>query len=91
MEMVFPGDGAKYAPINFAHAKHAAQKCEDCHHKMGESTDMKCTACHNNTADKKADDSFDKAFHDRKSNHSCVGCHTNLKSGPTKCNDCHTK
>ena len=89
--MTFPGDNAKYAPIAFSHAKHAAQKCEDCHHKMGESADMKCTDCHKNLADKKADDSYDKAFHDRKSAHSCVGCHTALKSGPTKCNDCHTK
>lgn len=93
VEIKFVGDAAaaKYAPVKFEHAKHAAQKCEDCHHKMAESKDMACTKCHKNVADKKATDSFDAAFHDRKSAHSCVGCHTATQKGPTKCNDCHTK
>ncbi|WP_022661288.1 cytochrome c3 family protein [Paucidesulfovibrio longus] len=90
VEIKFPGD-TKYGPLMFSHAKHAAQKCESCHHKMAENPDMKCTTCHKDNSDKKAPTSFDSAFHAKKSPNSCVGCHKEMKKGPTKCNDCHTK
>ncbi|MGE4553295.1 MAG: cytochrome c3 family protein [Desulfovibrionaceae bacterium] len=92
VEIKFLGDGAKYAPVMFDHSKHAALKCEDCHHKMAESKDMKCTTCHKDVTkeNKKKPESFDSAFH-AKSTHSCVGCHKEMKKGPTKCNECHSK
>ncbi|MEF2145787.1 MAG: cytochrome c3 family protein [Desulfovibrionaceae bacterium] len=93
VEIKFPGDKTKYGKLMFSHEKHAAQKCETCHHKMAESKDMKCTTCHKDTAsaNKKNPDSFDSAFHSKKAEASCVGCHAKMKKGPTKCNDCHTK
>lgn len=92
VEMKYPGDGAKYAPIMFSHAKHADLECAKCHHKMGESEDMKCTTCHSDTSKKAKRDpeGYYQAFHG-KSDMSCVGCHKSMKKGPTKCNDCHTK
>ncbi|SKA83612.1 Class III cytochrome C family protein [Paucidesulfovibrio gracilis DSM 16080] len=93
VEIKFPGDKMKYAPLMFSHSVHGDLKCEDCHHKMGESDDMKCTNCHSDISreNKRNPDSFDSAWHARKSKHSCVGCHKAMKQGPTKCNDCHTK
>lgn len=92
LEMKYPGEKAKYAPIKFNHSTHAAQKCEDCHHKMGESDDMKCTSCHADTskAAKKEPTGYYSAFH-AKTGPSCLGCHKSMKKGPKKCNDCHTK
>ncbi|MBU1248623.1 MAG: cytochrome c3 family protein [Proteobacteria bacterium] len=92
LEMKYPADGAKYAPIMFNHSTHAAQKCEDCHHKTAESKDMKCTTCHADTSKegKKKADGYYQAFHS-KAEQSCNGCHKTAKKGPTKCNDCHTK
>jgi predicted CxxxxCH...CXXCH cytochrome family protein len=91
VEIAYPGDGAKFPPVMFSHTAHGDLKCEDCHHMMGESDDMGCISCHSNLEDKKAKDSFDVAWHDRKSPHSCVGCHTKMKAGPTKCPECHQK
>lgn len=94
VEMKYPGEKTKYAPIKFSHAAHAAQACEDCHHKGMD--DPKCTGCHSDYSkeNKKNPESFDSAFHNKKSVHSCVGCHKKLgkdSPAPTKCNDCHTK
>ncbi len=93
LAMDYPGAKAKYAPIKFNHSTHAALACEKCHHKMNEASDMKCTSCHSDTskAAKRNPEGYDYAFHNRKSESSCVGCHKSMKSGPTKCNDCHTK
>lgn len=93
IEIKFPGDKVKYGPLMFSHAKHAAQQCVDCHHKMAENPDMKCTGCHKDitSANKKNPDSFDSAFHAKKAKASCVGCHVAMKKGPAKCNECHTK
>lgn len=105
VEMKFPGDGAKYAPIMFPHhAQHLAVKggCETCHHKWDGKGEIKACAsagCHDDTskANKKQPTSYDSAFHTRDSGHSCVGCHTaQLKENPAskapkKCNECHSK
>jgi hypothetical protein len=92
VEMKFPGEKAKYAPIMFSHAKHANLECAQCHHMMAENPDMKCTSCHSDFSkeNKKKPESYDSAFH-AKSPHSCVGCHKAMKQGPSKCNDCHSK
>lgn len=89
--MKFPGT-ATQGTVTMSHAKHAKLKCEDCHHKMKENPkDMKCTNCHNDLKEKKGDKSYYNAFHAMQSKHSCIGCHKEMKSGPTACNKCHAK
>ncbi len=82
--------------VEFSHKIHAEQfKCEECHHTWDKKGDpATCFSCHK----KKLGEApkYFKAFHSKKSNHSCVGCHKNLatdgkKTGPTKCADCHPK
>jgi len=96
----------KKPAVVFPHKAHLAafkklgieQKCTDCHHnksKIGQA----CADCHKEKAhsDKVGlcTDASQKKnpFHLR-----CVGCHKDLaknkpdvKTGPTKCNDCHKK
>ena len=105
VEMKFPGDNNKYAPIMFEHhAKHLGleQGCQACHHKWdgsGEIKGCRVEGCHSDTSKehKKEPTSYDSAFHARKAANSCVGCHSALGKdnadfkGPTKCNQCHTK
>ncbi|MFW5490616.1 MAG: cytochrome c3 family protein [Desulfovibrio sp.] len=88
--------GAKVtkAPVAFSHKGHASMDCKTCHHKWdGAGAIQPCQAsgCHANAAAKKGDDSFYMAFHERKSEKSCVGCHKSMKKGPTKCTECHPK
>lgn len=85
---------ATQAPVAFSHAKHEATECAFCHHKGG---NQSCSSpgCHTDTTTKKLTGatenvSFEAAFH-VKGDKSCVGCHRALKSGPTKCTDCHPK
>ena len=105
IEMKFPSDNNKYAPIMFEHhAKHLGLKdgCVSCHHKWdGASAVQGCRieGCHSDTSKemKKEPTSYDSAFHARNAPNSCVGCHTaQLKDNPDskapkKCNECHTK
>jgi hypothetical protein len=79
--------------VAFSHKGHAKMDCKACHHK-GEAT-QKCSAagCHDSkdSKDKTSEHSFYKAFHDMKSEHSCIGCHKKEAKGPTKCPECHPK
>lgn len=105
-----PGDmvlkvpaGAKQtkAPVAFSHKGHAAVDCKTCHHTWdGSSAVKKCAAegCHIDTSRKakRKPTSFYSAFHARKSEASCVGCHKALKkekkaTGPTRCSECHPR
>ena len=72
---------ASMGTVNFNHAAHQERNsdCTTCHHQ-GEFTN--CHTCHDGTAAPKAK----KVFHA-----SCKGCHVELKSGPTKCKECHIK
>jgi hypothetical protein len=77
----------------FDHANHR-QPCETCHHKWDGSSEITgCTVdgCHDDFKDKRTDASAYKAFHDRRSEASCLGCHKSMKKGPTKCSDCHPR
>ncbi|MBU1248520.1 MAG: cytochrome c3 family protein [Proteobacteria bacterium] len=105
VEMKFPADGNKYAPIMFVHHdRHLAVEgsCATCHHKWdGASAVTGCSVegCHSDVSkeNKKNPESYDSAFHSRTAPNSCVNCHTvTLKADPAskapkKCNDCHTK
>lgn len=105
VEMKFPADTNKYAPIMFEHHdRHLAVEgsCVTCHHKWDGKGDIKgcrVDGCHSDTSkeNKKQPTSYDSAFHLKSSGKSCVGCHTaQLKTNPEskapkKCNDCHSK
>jgi hypothetical protein len=85
-------DGKK-AVASFDHANHKMD-CKVCHHKWdGAGPIVKCTnaGCHDDFKAKKGDRSAYNAFHDRKAEASCRGCHKNMKKGPTKCTECHPK
>ena len=87
------GMTATQAEVAFSHKGHAKIDCKVCHHK-GEAT-QKCASagCHDSTdpKDKTSEHSFYKAYHDMKSEKSCIGCHKKEAKGPTKCPECHPK
>ncbi len=105
IEMKYPDDSNKYAPIMFEHhAKHLglADGCKACHHKWdgaGAIQGCRVDGCHTDTSKeaKKEPTSYDSAFHARNAANSCVGCHSAQAKAnpdckaPTKCNDCHSK
>jgi len=105
IEMKYPGDDNKFAPIMFEHHEGhlgLADGCVSCHHTWDGAAEIQsCTAegCHSDTSKemKKEPTSYDSAFHARKSERSCVGCHSALvkenadSKAPKNCNDCHTK
>ena len=72
---------ASMGAVTFNHAAHQERNadCTTCHHQ-GEFTN--CHSCHDGKAAPKAK----KVFHDN-----CKGCHVQMKSGPTKCKECHIK
>lgn len=92
---------ATQAPVALSHTKHKAIECKGCHHEWdGKAPIGKCSAkgCHDSVdaADKTGDHSFYRAFHDAKSQHSCMGCHKAMKAeqkaaGPVVCTQCHPK
>ncbi|MFP4072340.1 MAG: cytochrome c3 family protein [Desulfovibrionales bacterium] len=94
----------KQSPVDFSHTTHADLECTACHHEWdGESEVQSCSAegCHDifeakSPKDKRDPRFFYNAWHDRKSEISCVGCHAALKkageaTGPIGCADCHPK
>lgn len=94
------GMKAKKALVDFSHAKHDEAKvaCVTCHHTWDQKSDVKsCSAagCHDQPG-KKEKNSFYFAFHDKKSDASCVGCHKKMKKAgnktiPVACKSCHPK
>lgn len=89
---------AKMAPATFDHETHAFG-CNDCHH-VSEGNIQSCMSagCHDviDSTDRTNPLYFYNAFHDRKSELSCVGCHGSLKkagedTGPIACKECHAE
>lgn len=101
------GVEAKEKSLPFAHSKHAAVACADCHHTVvdgkvapwdGTSPVQGCTSagCHDVFAAETPEEKrnikfFEKAYHDQ-----CLGCHRDLKkaekpTGPVACVGCHPK
>lgn len=96
-----PPEGMKAtkALVNFPHSKHDAAKieCVTCHHTWdGQAEVKKCgtAGCHDQPG-KKGENSFYAAYHAKKSDASCLGCHKTLKMEgkevPTSCKSCHPK
>lgn len=92
------GEKMTKAPVDFPHKAHVDNglDCMTCHHKATDKnaiTGCSVEGCHTNT-DKKAKKDpkgFYAAFHAKKSEASCLGCHKKLKKGPKGCKDCHPK
>ena len=84
-------DGAKMAPVTFAHATHVDKlkiDCVKCHHKDAQSPKA-CATCHGSAA-KDGTPAAKDAFHTR-----CQTCHKEMAAkgtaAPTKCLECHKK
>ena len=91
------------APVAFPHKLHedSGIACLTCHHEAKTNEEIQsCSAegCHTNT-DKKAKKDpkgFYAAWHSKKSEISCMGCHRKEKKAgktnvPVACKDCHPK
>ncbi|QJB57529.1 cytochrome c3 family protein [Pseudodesulfovibrio sp. zrk46] len=85
--------------VAFPHAKHEAAKldCKTCHHTWDSKADiMKCSSsgCHDQPG-KKGENAYYTAFHFKKSDGSCLGCHKAMKKQgknvPVACKQCHPK
>ncbi len=81
----------KKPAVKFAHEKHEALACKDCHHTWeGEGDPKKCSECH--TGRKSGEKINNKvALHK-----SCKDCHKKMKkagekTGPSSCKACHKK
>lgn len=97
-----PPEGMKTTKtmVDFSHAKHEAAKveCATCHHTWdGKSDVQSCAAagCHDQPG-KKGENAYYTAFHFKKSDQSCLGCHKmkrkeGNKKVPVSCKHCHPK
>lgn len=88
--------------VAFPHKAHetAGIDCMTCHHKATDKNAIKGCAvegCHMDAskAAKKDPKGFYQAWHSKKSDASCLGCHKKLKKEgkkvPVSCKDCHPK
>lgn len=94
------GMKATKTPVDFPHGKHVALPldCVSCHHTWdGKSEISSCAApgCHVETG-KKGPEAFYTAFHAKKTETSCLGCHKIVKKRdgkpvPVSCKSCHPK
>ncbi|MCJ2163267.1 MULTISPECIES: cytochrome c3 family protein [unclassified Pseudodesulfovibrio] len=96
-----PPDGiaATKTHVTFSHAKHDAAKveCVTCHHTWDGTSDIKqcsTSGCHDQPGKKDAR-AFYTAFHSKKTENSCLGCHKIVKKNgkpvPVSCGSCHPK
>ncbi len=85
----------KYEPVRFMHSKHAAsleENCAACHHyrpaDKSKSETVPCRSCHKESFDSEYPNrpGLKGAYHLR-----CMGCHEEMKKGPTDCRSCHRK
>ncbi len=96
-----PPEGMKATKtlVDFSHGKHGAAKveCATCHHTWNGKSEVKSCAtvgCHDQSG-KKGVNAFYTAFHSKKSESSCLGCHKVVKKQgkvvPVACKSCHPK
>ena len=87
--VVIKADGAKMAPVTFAHDKHSKVECAKCHHKDADNPKA-CKTCHDIKDVKDGAAKIQDAFHK-----ACQTCHKEQAEkgakAPTKCNECHKK
>lgn len=94
----------KKTPVEFTHKKHEAEygiDCMVCHHKAESKdaiTGCAVEGCHMDASKgaKKDPKGFYQAFHSKKSDASCLGCHKKEKKAgkkdiPVSCKSCHPK
>ncbi len=95
-----------YAGVKFNHEAHMAEDCMLCHHTWDGASNVKsCSAkgCHDDMKNRELPTSYFRAYHDKHSKRSCVGCHTEMnaeakkkgeemmKISPCANNMCHVK
>ena len=91
----------KQPPVPFNHAKHGdtlAKSCDKCHHThkgltkaQTDKIDVKkCSECHLKAQGKMAT-MADMSLTKNPMHVQCIGCHKELKKGPTVCTQCHKK
>lgn len=97
-----PPEGVKASKafVAFPHAQHEAAKldCVTCHHTWDQKSEVRqcsTSGCHDQPG-KKGATSFYAAFHSKKSDASCLGCHKKMKKAgnkavPVSCKSCHPK
>lgn len=79
-------NGKGFKVVNFPHHDHQnrAGGCMTCHHAdKPEARPRACRTCHDGEAQGRRPQIKD-AYHAR-----CIGCHKEVKKGPTACMDCH--
>lgn len=71
-----------YEAVTFSHGMHTlvAEDCAICHHHSEADYTLSCNECHGTSSGLK------DAYHNL-----CMGCHKEMKMGPTGCIECHTK
>jgi len=87
--------------VKFDHKKHAAAKCETCHHaskpeKPSKAAHEACADCHTTPATAPMKTKLQAAFHNPAAQSGvCIDCHKKEvaagKKAPTKCAECHVK
>ncbi len=94
------GEAAKkQAPVVFPHEKHTTlvKTCDTCHHtNKGLTADskvkvQKCSECHMKPQGTKVTTMADMNLQKNPMHLKCVGCHKEMKNGPTTCVQCHKK
>ena len=96
--IVIPGGTSPRMSVTFNHTTHKQIKCQSCHHMKTETGKrfVKCTIeeCHSTAGARERDTmSMFMAFHDKKAENSCYGCHKReVASHPDfkGCRPCHT-
>ncbi|HDL03793.1 MAG TPA: cytochrome C [candidate division Zixibacteria bacterium] len=81
-------ESSKMNSVPFDHKAHEGftNSCRDCHHE----TLKACKECHTLAGDEVGDGiTTQRAMHEMKSGHSCVGCHEKHKYDP-QCGGCHS-
>ncbi|QGY41504.1 cytochrome C [Pseudodesulfovibrio cashew] len=90
---------ASKTPVAFSHDLHgkAEVQCTTCHHTWdGKSEIQSCASagCHDQPG-KKGPEAYYTAFHSKKKDNSCLGCHKIVKKQgkvvPVSCKECHPK
>jgi uncharacterized paraquat-inducible protein A len=92
---------ASIGTVTFDHSKHAAQKCDTCHHASKPAKPLKspqeaCGDCHTKTGSPEVPTKLQAAFHNPTATAGlCIDCHKKEaaagKAAPTKCAECHKK
>lgn len=93
-----------FVPVTFSHGQHGNIPCGSCHHMWdgkGPVEGCATAGCHDNLKERQEATSYFRAFHDKNSETSCLGCHmkTNivrkekgqkpLSVAPCSNNGCH--